>query len=565
MPHGALRGRTGRAPSTPPPVHAVEGACPPPSECSTDATPTSAFLRELCYFARPAEMADTVLLAAACRVVLGCKAPAAGAAAGSEASSALVFCTQAAGAPHGRVAQRLLSLCLQALALHSASLAPALQQPRRSGAESASGVVPPLVELLIVLTSPDSWKAALGLAAAGETSASVLAYLLERGLFEQLGVVATAASAGGAQPPTRGAVPAGEALATALTVRYLAQQSAVDARLQQRERTAHMQAGLVAMLSLECLVHRCPTLRPAIVRLWRHALAMLQRQPAGWLQAWVRQQPDPAAVAAALLGNLLEHAPSGLHADNPSAARQLAAQFISTVSSLLRILPLEPFFPVRDRWGADDDAAPPPARTEPSARLVWRSAQPPSSGNMGQLQLVSHAGMLQAVVRALLPHVTSPAEALALPQLQQVAGEVHLLCAFLQQLLELPGQRQRVLIALAVSVDFVQRMWFSFLGPMQAAGGAGAAGACCCTCPNAVSHVTNVSPARPAGSTQGWVPAPDTACDPGWMLPLSLFCLAYSSFIITGERAHKLCGGGACAAQACPPPPFPPPPTHTPF
>ncbi len=36
------------------------------------------------------------------------------------------------------------------------------------------------------------------------------------------------------------------------------------------------------------------------------------------------------------------------------------------------------------------------------------------------------------------------------------------------------------------------------------------------------------------GAVEGWVPSADASCDPGWMLPLTLFSLAYSSFIMTG-------------------------------
>jgi hypothetical protein len=47
----------------------------------------------------------------------------------------------------------------------------------------------------------------------------------------------------------------------------------------------------------------------------------------------------------------------------------------------------------------------------------------------------------------------------------------------LDVLLRLPGQRQRVLIALAVRAGLVQRLWFGYLKQaQQAAGGQGACG-----------------------------------------------------------------------------------------
>ncbi|EFN56484.1 hypothetical protein CHLNCDRAFT_57693 [Chlorella variabilis] len=122
---------------------------------------------------------------------------------------------------------------------------------------------------------------------------------------------------------------------------------------------------------------------------------------------------------------------------------------------------------------------------------------------MSQLQLVSDGGLLRALVRAILP-VASAADSITQQgQLHQRARDVQKLCGLLQQLMALPGQRQRVLVMLAFSAELIQRLWFSYLRPAQMAPG------------------------------EGWVPSADAACDPGWMLPLNLFSLAYSTFIIT--------------------------------
>lgn len=52
---------------------------------------------------------------------------------------------------------------------------------------------------------------------------------------------------------------------------------------------------------------------------------------------------------------------------------------------------------------------------------------------------------------------------------------------------------------------------------------------------------------------EGWVPSNDESCNPGWMLPLTLFSLAYSSFIITGARLACISCSTRCTAVNLPP------------
>jgi hypothetical protein len=365
--------------------------------------------------------------------------------------------------------------------------------------------VAPIVEVVLQLTALESWKPALGVAASAAV-VQLLAACADHGLFWQLASIAAAAcpedeaTATGTQ---RKGVPGGEALATALTVRFLSQQQAV-ARLQQRKRAPGMPADrqLPVMLCLPLLLQRMPTLMPVAPRLWRQTVSALADLPppllADWLQAWVWPastcRTSATAAAAALLGNLLEGAVAALKTDNPqqlASARQPALQFTALASSLLTLLPRQPFFPSASlhsgasRW-ADDDidyetGMPAAAEAAEAIRLPWDPEQLPSSGLMSQLQLVASGVFLRALVRAILPADSIAADgglqSQQGPQLLQMARDVRKLCDLLQHLLDLPGQRQRVLLVLAFSAELVQRLWFSYL--RQAAAAPGGSGSFC--------------------------------------------------------------------------------------
>ncbi|KAL4436604.1 hypothetical protein ABPG75_003743 [Micractinium tetrahymenae] len=522
---------------------------------STDLAPASGFLRQLCYFADPASPADVRLLAAACRLVLAVpplEAPPAAlcqhAAGGHEAAAAVL-----------QQAQALVALCLAALAEHAPALAPQLRQPRLGPAAAAAGgpgapEAAPMIEALLLLTAQDSWKPAFGPAGAAEATARLLAAAVDAGLFGPLarmagvacpepqpGAAGGAAGAAGQQQATR--VSSGEALATALTVRVLTQQTAVTARQRLRRLgPARPRSGqlhqpldrqLPLLLCLPLALRRLPTLRPVAGRLWRASAAALHALPPAQLSAWLQAGAasalgEPAALAAAaLLGNLLEGAAAALREDPKQAAgsaRLPALQFAALASMLLALLPEQAFFPAGGGPGGgrdeDEDGQQAAARAAAAAaaaavvaRLPWDAAQLPSAGLVSQLQLVSDGALLRSLVRAVLPFAApadgteavaaqAAAQAAVVP-LQQRAGDMRQLCSLLHRFMGLPGQRQRVLVMLAFSAELVQRLWYSYLRPAQAAPG------------------------------EGWVPSGDASCDPGWMLPLTLFSLAYSAFIIT--------------------------------
>lgn len=475
------------------------------------------------------------LLAVACRLVLSAQAPGA-----AQAQPQLLLCSHAAAGGEQAAtvlqqAQQLVALCLAGLAFHAPQLAAQLQQPRlgaTAAAAPSSSPAAPILEALLLLTDTDSWKVALGPAAAAEATAQILAAAVSGGLFGQLAAVAAAACpedsvaagggpvAGPAAAASRQPVAGGEALVTALTVRYLSQQQAVARRLAQRQQRRQQQAAgeldqqqqqaalqassqqqladsaeqqLPLLLCVPLLLRRLPTLQPVAGRLWRHTVAALHALPPKQLGVWLQPGHDQAlgvaaAAGAALLGNLLEGTAAALKAEDAqqlAAAWQPAQQFAALASTLLALLPLEPFFPSgassgsggaggSSRWVEEEDeneeqavarAAAAAAAAVQTPRLPWDAEQLPSASLVAQMQLVSDGGMLRALVRALLP--LASAQQQTAPALAQCVADARRLCALLQQLLALPGQRQRLLVMLAFSADLVQRLWFSFLRPAQ--------------------------------------------------------------------------------------------------
>ena len=101
--------------------------------------------------------------------------------------------------------------------------------------------------------------------------------------------------------------------------------------------------------------------------------------------------------------------------------------------------------------------------------------------------MLCSANFLRAIVVPILPQSSAPSpaaspaapadgddssqQAAAAAALQEQGSAVCALCALLYRLARLPGQRQRVLIGLAVRAELAQRLWFSYLRSAQAARG----------------------------------------------------------------------------------------------
>lgn len=512
---------------------------------AADFAPASPYLRDLLCFADPTAAADVQLLAAACRLLLSSTVPVIAAGLPGGQQQQLELCAHATDGVAVLRAQRLVSKAVAGLARQAPAIVGQLQQPR-VGVQAAQGPEPAtaLVEAVIALTAADSWSPAAGAAHAADITAQIMAHAARHGLFSDLAAIFAVAVPEGLPLAGRASVPAAEALLTSLVVRLLSVQGAAAARLPAPALAPpRLLAGLLCQ---PLLLQRCPTLRPVGAHLWRAAVlglhALAPRQLAVWLDSQAAGVPGgAAAAAAALLGNLLEGSTAALRAETAAAAaaaRPAAAQLVALASSLLQLLPLAPFFPAPGGVAQLEEAE--AAEAEQAAagdgggggaaevpQLTWDPEQLPSAGVRSQLQGSSDPAFLRTIVRLLLPAATAdegpaalaaaaaagaPAPGLggaALSPLLATAASTQQLCSFLRRLLALPGQRQRVLIALAVRGELPQRLWFSYLRAAHDSGGA------------------------------GWLPAPDGSCDPGWMLPLTLLSLSYSCFISLGELGNR--------------------------
>ncbi|KXZ44858.1 hypothetical protein GPECTOR_61g811 [Gonium pectorale] len=88
---------------------------------------------------------------------------------------------------------------------------------------------------------------------------------------------------------------------------------------------------------------------------------------------------------------------------------------------------------------------------------------PPSSGLAGGVGALSSGGGGAAAAAAAASSLPSTASLL------EASEGAHAVCELVWQLAQLPGQQQRVMLALAVSAEFVERMWWSFLRPARLA------------------------------------------------------------------------------------------------
>ncbi|KAK9829627.1 hypothetical protein WJX72_006957 [[Myrmecia] bisecta] len=447
---------------------------------------SSGYLRELLFFAKVETEGDALRLAAACRLILASQAQTGG----------LLFCQAAAAGSEPRLiivhrAKRLARRALRALTLHRVALQRELATQRQGGAAQSPNLVPPLVEVLLTLTDANAWKPALGSTQASSMAADILTSLTAPSLFSSLSQLllraipepppppptAAAAAAGPSQPTPSAAaraIPTAEALVTNLTIKFLA--------LRQWPGMQAAGRDLPHLLCVPRLWDRCPTLRTVSGRVCRYAVEALHSlQPASALVAWLPGTlgPGKAAEAAALLGNLLEVGGAALKSEEASsnleAAGKVAVLFASVAQLVLAVVPLRSLFPAASEDEEDGEEPVPSTSGRGAEALHWESRSPPAP-LVAQYHRIAEEG---------LPALLKPL-----------------------QLIEAAGLRQKVLISLAVSAELVQRMWFSYLKGAYAAGG------------------------------EAWQPSGDASCDPGWMLPITVFCRVYSTFINTAGDAE---------------------------
>lgn len=272
------------------------------------------------------------------------------------------------------------------------------------------------------------------------------------------------------------------------------------------------------MLCVPGLQRSCPSLTPILGRLWRTAVSGLHTLPPPALAQWLPStlgSGGKAGAGAALLGNLLEAAPSGLTPDprhGEAALQRHSMHFMHVSASLLNLVPPGALFGPGTQWQAEDGADENGALEAEGAstateQLPWDGTAPPMEVS-DQLRLLADPGFIEAVTRAALP-VASASPSQPVPDLTTAAAAAaRQTCTYLSTILRLPGERQRILLALAFRAGLVQRLWFCFLRPAFEARGTGL-----------------------------WEQFGDDSCDPGWLLPLCLFSEVFStSLMVSGDK-----------------------------
>ncbi|KAG2492353.1 hypothetical protein HYH03_009301 [Edaphochlamys debaryana] len=238
--------------------------------------------------------------------------------------------------------------------------------------------------------------------------------------------------------------------------------------------------------------------------------------------------------------------------------------------------------------------------------LPLASSAGPGSGGAGPREVVMGsspplssapslaAGLPSSTAPGLASAAASAAQSTTPPStahLLEAAEAAHAVSELVWQLSQLPGQRQRVLLGLAVGADFVERMWWSFLRPARLAdlaaitwlpdepgpgtispGGtrASVSTSSSFTCTGAVPMEVELSSGAagpgpgsgfgsapmsraqsidaggegPGGPGGGGCWRPRTAEELGWLLPLAVTCAAFTAHVTTATL-DEFYGSGA--------------------
>ena len=191
---------------------------------------------------------------------------------------------------------------------------------------------------------------------------------------------------------------------------------------------------------------------------------------------------------------------------------------------------------------------------------------------LGQLSGKKGLGLLRGLVSAILPANSSSSSSTSEQQQQQLqavvasAGLVQQLCLLLWQLLLLKQHRQLLLLSLGVSTHFVQRLWFSFLRPINHAASWKTVTAAAAAAAASSATLAAAAAAAPLGVGSGPSPmdidsaAPNTnnsstssssssfsldarqLQDPGWMLPLLVFSQVFNVCLSTSDTEEFYAG-----------------------
>ena len=434
----------------------------------------------------------------------------------------------------------------------------------------------PLLEVCLQFTKKESWQqAGIGntSSAASDASADAVAFILSRlvaprgGLFE---CIAAVIAVGCALPPPSHAqrsVPFAETLCTSLLVHYIALRSKISGFLISHTVITTCNSSnssqAASLFSVPMISRRCPSLAPVMPRLWILAVTGTDTTSTPTMTS----QNTGALTAAAIVGNIVEGAPAALYSSSALKAMDQSPHSaglacVQLIMALMPSIPLQMLLPgqstgVNSSVGGDDEdddgtesdddeddmdfVVRVPRGGNAALRKVLMhlgaSGERESSGRVAmamaidsddigvamatstsfisnQLSGIVQGEFLSAICKAAFPHNTTTTTTRANTSERTPATDAGALtvCAFLLQLTQLPGQRSKVLLNLALAADFPARFWFSFLQLAHATGQWAA-----------MAAVTAAAAASSSSSSTSISSPLFVLSDPGWMLPLWIF------------------------------------------
>ena len=333
-----------------------------------------------------------------------------------------------------------------------------------------------------------------------------------------------------------------------------------------------------AVLCVPGLFQRCPSLKRFSLVLWRsaveHQYKFTFEQFQQWLPVCVTRQ-GAAGSAAALLGNLTDifralvsssssSGGGGEHENRNTVTQNECLGFLNIATKLLLLIPTR-YLPAasaaqqsssgggeNNEW-LDGDGHQEDDEERAALAAAVTSAAVGTEGGASAAQITPlrlpllqdfSSGSIATAVASQIARLCQPTVITGICKsifatstitsttsssltgneskaLATQAAAARQACAFFALLMQLPGQKKKVLLSLALKADFVQRLWYSFLRPaheMSVASGSGVLGGFLIQRPSSSSSSSSSS------STTTTPPMhQQNQCDPGWMLPLWIF------------------------------------------
>ncbi|GMH39401.1 hypothetical protein BSKO_07299 [Bryopsis sp. KO-2023] len=369
----------------------------------------------------------------------------------------VAFCRDAGGSPEEyrfcfNRTIRLMWSCLKALENRRSMYLQDLASPYNPANGSQAGV---LLKFLLDLSNTDTWSGVLGQEKAQRLTAALTQNLVKLGMFRILARLVKAAC-----PMKRrdSGTPAAEFLASRLLVLYW--------RIEQRSNGVEIEDvdGPLRLLSVGCLWQRCPSFKRFGGRMCSLAFTHTESLEPEILHALQQEEETMIETALSILGNVVQLGEGAVAFRGENEEQGFCHRLPSVMFGLLVRLPLGRLFSMDIIDDSDEDAVGPSYYNE-SSTSEWDatgvapelvSAVDGLFGNLGQ-------DLLAGLVKGILPHVRPCVEVVDPGVLRGAAA----LCGLLQLVLKTHSQvqRQRLLLSLAVSGEFIQRVWYSLLRP----------------------------------------------------------------------------------------------------